>query len=120
MAVCAELTGETFAENPTLAALAGTVTDVGTVTAEALLYKLTLIPPLGAVALSVTLQASVPDPAIDELLHVIAFKAGAVVVPVPLRPTTVVAPVEESLATVSWPVAVPAVFGLNCKSTVAV
>ena len=44
--------------------------------------------------------------------------AGAPV-PVPLRPIAVEAPVEELLASVSWPVAVPAVVGSNCTVKVA-
>jgi hypothetical protein len=39
---------------------AGTVTDAGTVTEVLLLARVTANPPVGAAALSVTVQASVP------------------------------------------------------------
>jgi hypothetical protein len=118
VAVCAEVTEETFAVNPALLAFAGTVTDGGTFTAELLLARFTLNPPVGAVALKATVHASVPDPAIEALAQETALRDGAFVVPVPLTLTTVAAPVEESLVIVSCPFAVPAVFGLNCRFTV--
>ena len=52
-----------------LAAPAVTVTEVGTVTAELLLDRLTVNPPLGAAALSATVQVSVPAPVIVPLVH---------------------------------------------------
>lgn len=62
--------------NAALVAFSGTVTDAGTVTDELLLDSLTLSPPLGAAALSVTAQASVPCPAKDALLQVNPLNAG--------------------------------------------
>jgi hypothetical protein len=96
-------TDDTIAVNPALAAPAGTITVLGTVTAELLLDKLTRNPPLGAAAVSVTVQASVPDPVIDPLLHESALSAAgvAVAVPVPVRPITAVPLVEEVLVMVS-------------------
>ena len=55
--------------------LAGTVTKAGTVTEALLLERFTVSPPLGAAPFSVTVQASVPDPAIDELAQVSALSA---------------------------------------------
>jgi hypothetical protein len=100
-------------------ALAGTVTVAGSVTAALLLDKLTLIPPLGAVALSVTVQASVPIPVMDALLQESALSvavpaADVVVAPVPLRLTVAVPSVEELLEMVSFPVAAPVAVGWNC------
>jgi len=77
VAVCGEVTVEAVAVNPALVALAGTVTAAGRLTALLLLARLTLIPPLGAAELSVTVQASVPAPVIDELLHVRLLSDGA-------------------------------------------
>jgi hypothetical protein len=87
----------------------------GTVTAALLLDRLTLRPPLGAAAFSVTVQASVPEPVMDELLQEseVSAAAGVPVVPVPFRVMAAVALVEELLAMVSCPVAAPSVAGLN-------
>ena len=101
---CAELTEETVAVNPALVAFAGTVTVAGTVTAALLLARLTTKAPLAAAAVKVTVQASVPAPVIEVLLHEIALNApaaGVLVMPVPLSPTTTVAPAKELLLTVS-------------------
>ena len=69
VAVCPDATDDTVAVKPALLALAGTVTNAGNFTAELLLDRLTGMPPLVAAALKVTVQASVPDPAMDPLLH---------------------------------------------------
>jgi hypothetical protein len=74
---------------------------VGTVTAELLLDRFTINPPLGAEAVSVTVQASVPDPVIAPLLQDSALNAAGVAVPDPLRLITVELPVDELLAMVS-------------------
>jgi hypothetical protein len=55
--------------NPTLVALAGTVTVAGTLTAALLVDRSTLCPPLPAAEVSFTVQASVPDPVMVELPH---------------------------------------------------
>ena len=103
--------------NPTLGAFAGTVTVLGTVTAELLLDRFTVSPSLGAEAVRVTVQASVPDPVMAPLLQFSALNAAepVPVVPVPLRVITGVPVVEDLVAIVSCPVAVPAAAGLNCK-----
>jgi hypothetical protein len=112
---CAAVTEATVAVNPALVAFAGTVTVLGTVTAELPLDRFTLSPPLGAAAVSVTVHASVPDPVMVPLLQYSALNAAELVpiVPVPLRVITGVAVVEESVATINCPVAVPAATGLN-------
>ena len=55
--------------NPTLVALAGTITDAGTVTAGLLLDRFTCMPPSAAAVLKIKVQASVPDPVIEPLLQ---------------------------------------------------
>ena len=90
-----------MAVNPALVAFAGTVTVLGTVTAELLLDRFTLSPPLGAAAVSVTVHASVPDPVMVPLLQYSALSAVGAAVPVPLRLITAVPLVEELLVMVS-------------------
>jgi hypothetical protein len=85
------------AVNPALVALAGMVIMAGTVTAALLLDRLTLSPPAGAAAVSVTVQASVPDPVMVPLLQERALNAAGAAVPVPLSPITAVEPFEELL-----------------------
>jgi hypothetical protein len=70
LTVCAAVTAETVAENPTLEELAGTVTIDGTVTAELLLARLRSTPPLPAGPFSVTVQESVAAPVIEEVAQV--------------------------------------------------
>jgi hypothetical protein len=113
---CAVATEATVAVNPALAVPAGTVTVLGTVTAELLLDRLTVNPPLVAAAVSVTVQASVPAPVMAPLLQDSALNAAepVPVVPVPLKLITGVPDVEELLAIVNCPVDVPMVAGLNC------
>ena len=97
--VCPVATGETAAVKPALPALAGTVTNAGTVTAELLLDRLTFKPPLAAAVLRVRLQASVPDPVIDLLLQDRELNAAGneePVIPVPLR-LTVTGPLGDAL-----------------------
>ena len=96
-------TDDTVAVNPAVVAFAGTVTEAGTVTAALVLDRLTLRPPLGAAAVSVTEQASVPDPAMDALLQKSALNAaaGVAAMPVPLRLITNLALVDELLAMVN-------------------
>ena len=67
VAVCAVVTVVAVAVKLALVAPAATVTVAGTVTAELLLARLTVNPPLGAAALSATVQLSVPAPVIVPL-----------------------------------------------------
>lgn len=113
------MTVETDALNPTLVALAGTVTLGGTVTAELLLERATANPALGAAPLRVTVQASVPAAAMDTLVQVSA-ESAADETPVPLRLTTAVGLVEELLVMVSVPVNELAWPAENCIFSVAV
>jgi hypothetical protein len=69
VADCAVATGNTVAVKTVLVVFAGTVTVPGTVTAALLLDRLTMSPPDGAAALSVTVQESVPEPVMDVLLQ---------------------------------------------------
>jgi len=87
--------------NPAVVAFAGTVTVAGTVTAALLLARLTLRPPLGAAADSVTVHASDPDPVMDPLLQESTFNAAGAAVPVPLRAMIALALIDELLAMVS-------------------
>jgi hypothetical protein len=69
-----------------------TVTEAGTVTAELLLARLTVNPPLGAAALSPTVHVSVPAPVIVPLAQLNEDRVAVLVVlaadPVPLTPSS--------------------------------
>jgi len=90
--------------------LAGTVTAAGSVTAALLLDRATTSPPAGAAPVSVTVQASIPHPDIELLVQEKVLTAE---MPAPLRATAEAGLAEELLAMLSWPVAAPAVAGLN-------
>ena len=96
---CPVVTADTVAVNPALLAFAGTTTVAGTVTAALLLTRDTLKPPLPAGPLSATVQASLPDPAMDALLQDSALNVAGtdIAVPVPVRPSIAVPLVEELL-----------------------
>ena len=86
-----------------LVAPAGTVTEVGVVTALLSLAKLTVNPPVAAAAFNVAVQISVPAHVIDEFTQVRAFREiGALVsIAVPFRPITIVPPLEALLTIVN-------------------
>ena len=92
---------------------AGTVTPAGTVRALLLLDRFTLSPPAGAAAVKVTVQLSVPAPAIVELLQNRPLSTPGAASPVPLSATTPVPPVGAFDVTVRDPVAAPALVGLK-------
>ena len=115
---CADVTADTLATNPALVAFAGTITVAGKTTAALLLARLTLKPPLAAAPVSVTVQLSLPDPVIEPLLQERALNAAKAAVPVPVRLTTAVAPVDELLWIVSPPVTAPVAVGSNCTFSV--
>lgn len=127
VAVCAALTAAAVSVKFALLALAGTATLAGTTTAESLLERLMVLPPVPTAALSVMEQLSVPPPVMVALLQETAVTVGsgagdgfvAAVVPIPLR-VTVIGPEVELLATVSVPAADPAAVGLNVTFTVSV
>jgi hypothetical protein len=111
------LTPDTVAVKLPVVAPGATVTVAGTVTAELLLARLTVKPPLAAATFSVTVQLSVPAPVIDPLAQLSPLSTGT---PVPPRLIKVDVPLDELLANVSWPVAAPGVVGSNCTVSVAV
>ena len=95
---CEEVYAETVAVNPALVKPDATVTEAGTDTVELLLDRFTLYPLLGAAALNVTVQASVPAPVIEPLVQLSPLSTGT---PVPLRLIRVEDPLEELLVIVS-------------------
>ena len=107
---CALLTEATFAVKTALVAVAGTVTEVGRVTAPLVLARLTLSPPVGAEPDKVTLQESASVPVIEVLPHDTALTVGVTAVPVPV---TLTAGVGALLEIVNCPVTELAVVGLN-------
>jgi hypothetical protein len=112
------LTAAAVAVKPALVAPAAIVTEAGTVTELLLLDKLTAVA-LVAAEVNVTVQASVPAPVSDPLLHETALSvAGAC--PVPLRLIVVVPPVEALLLIVTDPLKAPAVVGSKLIVSVAV
>ena len=119
VAVCVVPTDDMAAVNPAVFAPAGTVSVKGTATAALLLANLTTKPPLEAALLSVTVQESELAPVSDEDVHESAVRFAGTEVPVPLRPMTAVALLDESLVIVSWPVAAPTVAGSNWTLSVA-
>jgi len=104
------VTAATFAVNVAEFAVAGTVTEVGTVTEPLLLASATLTPPVGAEPESVTVHESAKAPVMDVLPQASPLTVGTLVEPVPLKLT---AALDALLATASWPVTEPAVFGVN-------
>lgn len=77
VAVCDVVTTDTVARKFALVEPEGTDTETGTVTAPLLLAKPTAMPLLGAGALNVTLQESVPAPIIDELAQLSPAREAA-------------------------------------------
>jgi hypothetical protein len=100
-----------------LDAPAAMVTEAGTVAALLLLDKLTAVAVVAA-EVSVTVQASVPAPVSELLLHEIVLSVAAAC-PVPLRPMVAV-PVDAVLPIVTDPLKAPAVAGSKPIVSVAV
>ena len=92
---CAVLTEDTFAVNAAVDAVAGTVTEAGTLTAELSLESATLSPPEGAEPDRVTVQASASVPVIEVVPQLMPLTVGVTVVPVPLRLTVAVGALLE-------------------------
>jgi hypothetical protein len=92
---------------------AETVTPEGTVTAALLLDRFTTWPPLGAGELKIAVQASVPAPVMEALLH---ESDASELVPFPCS-RTIAEGAEELLATVNWPSDEPAEGGSNVRFT---
>jgi hypothetical protein len=108
-------TDAVVAEKAVLAVPAATTTETGTVTEELLLARLTVKPPVAAAVFSVTVQASVAEPVIDEFAQAMALSTGR---PAPVRLMAALGLVEELLLTVKVPFAAPATVGLNCTVSV--
>jgi len=111
VAVCAVLTGETAAVKLAVVDPGCTVTEAGTVTAESLLDRLTVKPPLAAVEFNATVQLSIADPVAPLKAQLSDVNSTLVVafssVPVPLSPTTKVPSAVALLAIVNWPASAP-------------
>jgi hypothetical protein len=86
------------------------VTEDGTVTEVELLDRLTIWPPVGAVAFNATVQMSVAAPVSEALAQLIPLGIGC---PVPLSEIVDVVPVEELLVRVTDPLVTPALVGLK-------
>ena len=84
LAVCAVLTEATVAVKVAVVAPAATVTEAGTVTALLLLASVTAVPPVGAAAFKVAVQAEEPAPVKVVVAQETAERTTA---PVPLRVT---------------------------------
>jgi hypothetical protein len=110
IADCSKVTGATVAVKLALLAPAGTITVAGTMTALFPLVTLTVIPPLAAVAFSVTVQLSVAAPVTDPFTQFSPVNMGT---PVPLRATDAEDPLDALLVIDSWPVVEPDAFGAN-------
>ncbi len=120
-AVCAVLTAVAVAVKLALVAPPAICTDGGTVTAVLLLDRFTLIPPVGAAELTVTVQASVPAPVREPVVQLKADTLGRIaIVPVPLRATATVPLFVALLVRVRVPVTAPLASGTNCTVTTAV
>jgi hypothetical protein len=110
VADCALLTEAAFAVNDALVAVAGMVTELGTVTALLLLARDAVTPPVGAEPDRLTVHVSANDPVIEVLPQFTALTVGVTVVPVPLRLTVAVGALLESA---NCPFAELAVVGSN-------
>jgi len=106
----AVVTAATFAVKVAEVAVAGMVSEPGTVTEPLLLAMATLKPPEGADPERVTVHESDSAPVMEVLPHANALTVGAVVEPVPLK---LIVAEGALLETVSCPVTEPAAFGLN-------
>ena len=107
---CAVLTEATLAVKVTLVDPEGTVTEPGTVTALLLLARPTLMPPVGAAELSVTVHDVVPAPVNEVVPQATALTVGTTAAPVPLRETETAGALLEM---VNCPVAELADVGSN-------
>ena len=85
VAVCAVGTAAIVAVKTALVAPDGIETALGSETAAFPLERLTIIPPLGAAALRVTVQESVDAPVIEKFPQVKPASVGVEETPVPAR-----------------------------------
>jgi hypothetical protein len=119
VAFWAVVTAVTVAVNPALVAPAGTVTELGTVTAELLLDRLTASPPVPAAAERLTVQLSLPAPVNEFCAQLSPLSAPAVAWPVPLKLIVTLLGEALSLKTM-LPESVPLAVGLKLTVRVAV
>lgn len=110
VADCAVVTDATVAVNDALLAVAGTVTEPGTVTELLLLARVTVTPPVGAEPERLTVHVSESVPVIDVDPQETALTVGATAVPVPLTLTDALGALLEI---VNCPVVEVAVVGSN-------
>src|SRR5579863_1786205 len=87
---CAALTAAVFAVNVAFVAVAGTITEPGTVTELLLLARLTFTPPVGAAPDRLTVHGSASDPVMEVLLQETALTVGITAMPAPLMRTVAV------------------------------
>lgn len=111
VADCAVVTDATLAVKDAALAVAGTVTELGTVTALLLLESATVTPPVGAVPDNVTVHESLSAPVIEVLPQETPLTVGAAEVPVPLRVTEELE--DALLEIVNCPVVDAALVGSN-------
>ena len=109
----------TVAVKPMLEEPDGTVTEAGTVTALLELDRATASPPEPAAALSVTVQASEPEPVMEPWLQLRLLRTPGAARPLPLR-VTVAVPGEALSLKVMVPAAAPTAVGLKVTVRVAV
>jgi len=120
VAVCAVLTAVAVAVKPALLVPLAICTDAGTVTAEFELARFTLMPPDGALLLTVTVHASVAAPVSELEVQVSDCTDGRIaMVPVPLSATVSVPPLVALLERTRLAETAPDAVGLNRTLTVA-
>jgi hypothetical protein len=121
VAVCAVVTAVAVTVKLALVAPLAISIDGGTTTAALLLARFTLMPPDGALPLTVTVQVSVAAPVRLLVVQVSDETEGRIETdPVPLSPIASVPPPVALLVRVRVPVSAPLVVGSNCTLTVAV
>src|SRR5579871_1860211 len=110
---CAEVTAAAVAEKETVVALAGTLTEEGTVRTALLLPRPMLNPPEGAAELMVAVQESVPTPVTVAAVQVSALTAVLLVPesPWPCSLTLAVGTVVELLVMLRVPESLAAAVG---------
>lgn len=118
VAVCAVLTAVAVAVKLPLVDPPAICTEGETVTAELLLARLTLIPPDGALALTVTVHASVAAPVSELVEQFNEDTDGRIaIVPLPLSPTGSVPPLMAFDVKRRVPDSAAFVVGANCTVT---
>jgi len=121
VAVCAVVTAVAVAVKLALVAPLAIWTDGGTVTAALLLARFTLMPPEGALPLTLTVHVSVAAPVNElEVQFNPDTEGRIVIVPVPVSATVSVPPLVAFDVKIRLPDSAALVVGSNCTLTVAV